>query len=324
MIILIFPIIVALMVVAFVAIVRAIQSRRGGNIQSKTVAYVMLGLAVILDVFVVTFSISVCSYATRQGLEIRGDALRNAEVLRMIVGGASEDQSMSVAGIWGFIIPIISWVTAHGVVLGIIETIRLIGAIFVDWYIIRRQTVSASTTRVANRLRNHIVQLCAFSLVGIASYLAFQTAIAYDKLLFQYQIIDSSLLKSLLGGKGWSVRYSSELLNQTLNRTFLGKLALHAGDFYVICLFVTASVLVVAIHRAWHTGGDTYPIRTVNPTTDILTPGRPPTYPVPTNQQPREVVPPTSPVETPRPPDETGPSDEPAMPNPGLILNEPR
>lgn len=328
MIILIFPVIVALIVVAFVATVRAIQSWRGGNIQNRSVAYVMLGLAVTLDVLVVTFSISVCSYAARQGLEIRGDALRNAEVLRLMLGGSSEDQGMTVAGIWGFIIPLLSWVSAHGVVMGIVEPIRLLGAILVDRDIIRRQEGSALAVRAANRLRNRIVQFCGFALAGIAAFLVFRIVISFDKLLFQYQIIDSSLLRKLLGGRGWSVRYSPEQLTETLRGTFLGQMALHAGDFYVICLFVTAFLLVVAVHRAWHAGGNDYPIRQGNPTVDILTPGRPPTYPRITNDHPREVAQPENPpvaVGAPvNPPDQPDPPDVPQPPDTGIILDEPR
>jgi hypothetical protein len=323
MIILLLPLLIAIIVVLFVAIVRASQSWRGGNIQSQSMAYVMLGLAVILDILVITLSISVCSYATRQGLEITGDALRNAEVLRLMVGGSTEDQSVTVAGIWGFIIPLISWVCAHGVVLGIVESIRQLGPILIERETIRRQGGSALAIRAANRLRKQIQHLCGFVLVGIASIFVFQFVISFDKLLFQYQIIDSSLLRKILGGRGWSVHYSPSQLTDTLRGTFLGQLALHAGDFYVVCLFITAFLLVIALHRAMHAGENTPQIRQSNPTFDILTAGRPPIIipPVINHRIKPPIEPPTQPPGPPEPPATNNTSQTPVS---GIILENPR
>lgn len=328
MIVFAFPVIIALIVVTFVGLVRALQARFGGTLQSRSVAYVMLGFAVVLDLFVLTFSVSVCSYVAKTGLGIGGYVLQSAEALRIFLGSGDEDNALSTAGIWGFIIPLLSWVTAHGVVLGIVEPVRLVGAAFVDRATTRVQPGSAAALRATIRLRNRILQICGMALTGVAAFLVFRIVINFDRTLFQFQIINQTQLKALLGGRGWATQHSPEQVAHQLKGTFLGQMALHAGDFYVICLFVTAFLLVVAIHRAWHAGGNAYPIRQGNPTVDILTPGRPPTYPRITNDQPREVAQPENAAVTVgipmAPHDQPDPPDLPQPPDTGIILDEPR
>ena len=302
-----FPIIAALAVVISVMTIRAIQRRIGGNFQQRALSYIMLWLAVVLDVLVITFSISVCSYATRQGLEIRGDAVQNSDILRLLSGSAVGEQGVTVASLWGFIIPLLSWVTAHGVVFGIVEFLRYFVALVGLGPLIRRtqQSAGSATNFVRTRLHSFVTRLCGSALLTIVSLYLFKIVISFDRLLFQYQIIDVSLLRKELGGRGWSLRYSPEQLTSALQGTFLGQMALHAGNFYVVCLFITAFLLIMALNRAWQDGHENPAPR---PTDVIFLPGTPPQYPPGIQVQPRELErrtqdPPATPVDnTPEPP----------------------
>ncbi|MCL5670077.1 MAG: hypothetical protein M1423_02090, partial [Acidobacteria bacterium] len=308
--------------------VRMLHAAYGGGLQNRWIAYVMLGAAVVIDVVVLTFSISICSYVARNGLGISGYVLQNAQILRVLLGSPDQGTSLSTAGIWGFIIPLLSWLTAHGVVLGIVEPVRLIGAAFVDRNTSRLHPGSAGARRAAIRFRRRVIQICGFAATGVAAFLVFRTVINFDKNLFQYELIDQTSLRRLLGGEHWATKHSPEQVAHMLRGTFLGQVVLHAGNFYMICLFVSAFFLVVAVHRAWHAGAYPVPIRPGNVAIDILTPGYPPVYPPVTVDRPSEVGPVQNPPAGAATP--AGPEDQPDPPNPpqppdtGVILDEPR
>lgn len=216
--------------------VRRIGGERYQNLYN---AIGQAALAIAFDFVVLYFSISFCTAGLKYALRMRsgGSANQVLDSMMQSFGGKGLDNPT----IFGLIIPAVSWIVAHVVIVGLMLTIRYI--------------YTAMHARTPQAVADGAVASFVWLQAGVAGALSatfgyfFRWVVGFDALLLRYQIISQSrVLKDLLGS-GWEARLSQDELVQKLGHTFIGQIVIHAGAFYVITLLVAAFVMVVAMHN---------------------------------------------------------------------------
>lgn len=205
-------------------------------------------LALMLDLVVIYFSVSFCTSSLKQALKLRGSTASNMLVDETMTRLGGTGDSLDIGSLWGLIVPIISWVCAHIVILSALLLVRYVVMA------ISRQTVRTATQGGADQ-RSAITHPLyyaagALSLLGVGGYW-FKKAVDFDRILIMFQIINSSKSLKVALGKDWLTAMSYHDLVQKLNDSFVGQVALHAGSFYVISLLVAGFAMVVTSHNLW-------------------------------------------------------------------------
>jgi len=200
-------------------------------------------LAGIVDLLVIFFSISFCTSSIKDGLRLRGSAAPNILLTELTETFGIEN--LDLATVWGIIIPIMSWLSAHGVVLGALLTARYGFAALAAHL---SSTGEEARAELVTRLHQHWARLAgAIAGLGVSLWF-FRRVIRFDTFLIQYQMINSSrALKGLLGAD-WKM-LTTEELRKALSGSFIGEIVIHAGSFYVVSLMVAAILMVISLHN---------------------------------------------------------------------------
>ena len=200
-------------------------------------------LAGIVDLLVIYFSISFCTSSIKDGLRLRGSAAPNMLLSELTETFGIED--LDLATVWGIIIPIMSWLSAHGVVLGALLTARFGFATLTAHLAL---TGEEGRGELVGRVQQHWSRLAgAAAGLGISIWF-FRKVIRFDTFLIQYQMISSSkALKGMLGADWRSL--STQGLKQVLSGSFIGEIVIHAGEFYVVALMIAAVLMVISLHN---------------------------------------------------------------------------
>lgn len=244
------------------AVVRRTLGERYQNLYN---AFGQAALAIAFDFVVIYFSVSFCTASIKYALRIRGGASPN-QVLDSVMksfGGSGLDNPT----LFGLVIPAVSWVVAHIVILGLLLTARYVYAA------VQAHVGGGNDERGAEpgAALDWLRAAGAAAVSGAFIYF-FSWVVGLDALLLRYQIISNSRALKTLLGTGWEARLSQADLVQKLGHTFVGQIVIHVGAFYVITLLVAAFVIVIALHNLFATIRRLPPGRRYTTTAPLLVP----------------------------------------------------
>lgn len=225
---------IVILALAFVVGLAYIRQRRGPRQQNFYMATTQFIGALLFDLMVFYFSVSFCTSALKESLRLRGRDAPNPlmEDFWRRLGSSGLD----LASQWGFITPIMSWITAHALVIALVLTIRHLSGIL----------QSAAADGEAAPAPNYSGLLGSVAgLVG--SFVVFWYTVRQDVFLVRYQIISSSRPLRQMLGDDWEGRLTPDEVIEILRQSFVGQLALHSGAFYVITLLVAAWLIVTTV-----------------------------------------------------------------------------
>jgi len=164
------------------------------------------------------------------------------EELAQAIGG----RQLQLSSMYGWLVPVVTWIFAHGVVLFGMLTLRY-------GYALIQQRAEVLRDRDPEELAHRPLDLNWLRAVGclvialLFTY-GFYTTVGLDSLLIRYFMISSSRPLKIALGDNWESLAPADMA-ATLKGSFVGQIILHAGAVYVLTILVAAFFIVIALHN---------------------------------------------------------------------------
>lgn len=227
---------IVVIALAFVVGLAWVRQHRRPRQQGFYMATTQFIAALLFDLMVFYFSVSFCTAAWKESLRLRGRDAPNPlmEDFWRRLGGSGLD----LASQWGVITPIMSWVTAHILIVALVLTTRHLSSVL------------HSAAAVGDAAPAPGYSGFVGSVAGLAASLtAFWYTIRQDVDLVRFHIVSSARVLRQVLGEDWEVRLSPEEVMRILQQSIIGQVAVHSGAFYVITLLVVAWLVVTTFHN---------------------------------------------------------------------------
>ena len=228
---------VAVLYIAGITLFRYWLGNRAPVLYHAILQFAFFGL---LDAIILIFSVSFCTASIRDSIRLRGSVASNQLLANLLYALGVDDVDLPT--MWGVIVPVLTWVSGHGVAFA-----GLLSARFGRGAVVRYLETRGQAGAVVE-VGRHLVQLVGSlgALVGIAWML--QRVLSTEVSLIRFQLLSSSQAGKTMLGEGW-MNWSDTAIRAALAKHFVGQVINHLVSIYAVGLLLSAGAMILAFHR---------------------------------------------------------------------------